>query len=751
MSKLTKIAILLDDDCRFTFEIAEMQRVLTNHGVASLICYDSESILNYKPDCVLSTSPQHAKLTPFPTYGLLDKPRDEYLQIPRFLRNLLTYDGYCTFSPRLRQMIGDITFGARKLDTGVCAFAFYPGATTYQAPILRAEQNVFIFEPDFEHSHFKKCIYYLLEQISELQVITFSAIENTKHADRFIQVTNIADLEKVLSSFTVGICLNSGDSQEGLMYASVLKLISSSIITITQQSSYLQQYFTDSLYYIPEKTPLTKLPHVITTLLTNITENWPTASEKCAQAHTIFLQHFAFDKIFTDFQLFHAKTLLAKGYVPNPDPAVEAALPAVTYIMRTAGKHRPFLERALDCLAAQQYPDLRVLFVVHAPFTYVEEIKAKYPTLKIKVVESFKSQRSQAIRDGMEAVETELFGLFDDDDELFPNHVRSLVKTLQYHNKRDWRGEIGMVYSGSIHVDDTYPVFERVEFHDHKLVHKNEKRAIEHFKFYSSLLMSQHRWFMPNGWLARSALIDEELLADPGLDTCEDLYFELQLAQRRHYAFSVEVTAVHHFHHLGNSTIDDSHKHLPDTQRIALRNFSRVFPPDALYDTVYNIIGKKSAHDVNQIQYQDTRHTDEKEYIDNAFYPFRVNAQQGVIADRSLLDRHQQLHIKLLFLPFNMIRCTYGYLTFDKYKKDYYRNKFKVLVAQQGYITAIKRVLIFFAKYNPKQAAARSIKTASASYSLRELYFKARLIIRYQGWGKFFKLSMKKIFANVAR
>src|SRR5205807_7385884 len=131
--------------------------------------------------------------------------------------------------------------------------------------------------------------------------------------------------------------------------------------------------------------------------------------------------------------------------------------------------------------------------------------------------------------EGMAAVETDLFGLFDDDDEIFPNHVRMLVKTLDYHACRDWRGEISMVYSGSIHADDRYPVKEVAEFQDDKILPKKEKRAIEHFRFYSSLKMSQHAWFMPNGWLARSKFIDEELLMDPKLDTCEDLYFELQI------------------------------------------------------------------------------------------------------------------------------------------------------------------------------------------------------------------------------
>ena len=120
--------------------------------------------------------------------------------------------------------------------------------------------------------------------------------------------------------------------------------------------------------------------------------------------------------------------------------------------------------------------------------------------------------------------------------------------------------------------------------------------------------MAQHEWFMmSNAWLAKTSLIDSELLIDPLIDTCEDLYLELQLAQRTHFAFSVELTCIHHFHSLGNSSIVDRKKHVPDTQRIALRNFSRTFVKDTIYDTQYNRVGRN-------------RHT---AHFTDPFYPAR--------------------------------------------------------------------------------------------------------------------------------
>ncbi len=523
-----------------------------------------------------------------------------------------------------------------------------------------------------------------------------------------------------------------------------MKLIASGSVVITHHTKLLEKYFEKNLFYISKDTDLFSLPAIIKNHVLEITSNKVNALEKARQAHQVFIDTFAFDQHLPKFQKFHEQTLINKGYVPNPDPAIEAGLPSVTYIMRTGGKHRAFLERTLDCLVAQHYPDLRVLFVIHARFDYINEIITQYPSLKIKVIESIKSRRSEAIRDGMAAIETDLFGLFDDDDELFPNHVRMLVKTLQYHTNRDWRGQIGMVYSGSIHADDTHLVQERVEFRDHLLKKSSEKRAIEHFRFYSSVLMSGHSWFMPNGWLARTSLIDDELLVDPELDTCEDLYFELQIAQKAHLAFSAEVTAVHNFHHLGNSTIDDSYKHLPDTQRIALRNFMRVFPTDSLYDTQYSIIGKLSTHDPNQILYQEHRPTKPaQEYYLNQFYPFRKQEQSVAIYNDIAMKKLNWL--SLFLKPVTSLGIFNKYKKLNSTEKEYYIAKFKLWIKQYGVISAIKKTILFLTDFNkPGGIRKDNLMNVSSTATPIESYYKFRVKLRYEGFWRAIKSGFIK-------
>jgi hypothetical protein len=698
MKTVSKVAILNHSDSNLTFEFDEIIEGFRKINIEARLFQESDSIIEFQPDCVIVTSPQHAKLTPFPTYGFINKPRDEYLSIPRFLRNMLTYDGYFTISPRLNLMLRDVMFGARKLGTKIEKLDFYPNATEFKEPVIStANPPIIIFEPDVANSKFQNAIEYLLDKNENISVVTFASKHKSKYAKRYIAVKNNVELISVLNQYAIAICLCSGDEMEETLNATIMKLIASSTIVIAHQTKHLEKCFGENLYYIPQSAQINKLSDVVQAHIKDILNKPSLALIKSRQAHQIFVESFAFDKQLPTLLKLHESALIDKGYVPHPDPKIETSLPSASYIMRTGGKNRPFLERALDCLIAQQYPDLRVIFVIHAHFDYIDEIIAKYPSLKIKVIESIKSRRSEAIRDGMAAVETDLFGLFDDDDELFPNHVRSLVKTLQYHTRRDWRGEIGMVYSGSIHVDDTLVVDERPEFRDHRLIRTKEKRAMEHFRFYSSVLMSQHAWFMPNGWLARTSLIDEELLVDPELDTCEDLYFELQIAQKAQLAFSLEVTMVHNFHHFGNSTIDDSYKHFPDTQRIALRNFTRVFPTDSLYDTQpYTIVGKLSGHDPNQIGYQTHFPADHlKEYYYNQFFPFRSQSQ-AINLNNDIVN--EKLKLKFILLPHRVMKFFVDFKQLSPTMKEYYVQKFRLWLKQYGFFSAVKKTILFVFK-----------------------------------------------------
>lgn len=700
MTNLHKIAILKGADDGLTFEIDEIQRCFQRIGIATKVFYESDSITEFAPDCVLVTSAQDGKLTAFPTYGLINQPRDSYLEIPRLTRNLLSYDGYLTFSPRLAEMLRDITFGARKLNTDILQADFFPCATTYQEPRFDQKQKqIAIFDPDFGFSNFKNAAYEFLSKHADCRLVTFSINNVEKFRDRIIVVSSLDELDDVLQKFPIIICLNGGDQQEGTIHPAVIKIISTCAVTITHHTAQLEKYFGNNLYYLHSDLTVKGVCDAIKVHLDEIEKNQVQAIAKVKAAHQIFLEKFAFDRMAAEFKEMHLTVLQNKGYIPKTDAAHEPTLPSATYIVHANGSYPERLARLFACLKNQQYPDLRVIVAANKDIAFLDKLSQDHRALITKVIFHPDASDSALMREALQSVDTELFGLIDEDTELYANHVRQLVKTMHYHSGRDWRGEIGCVYSGSIRVNEKNPVPEPKEFQDHRLSNKNEKRAMNHFQYYSAKLMAQHAWSMPGGWLARTRLLDAEILADPAFDVCDDVYLLLLIAQKTHFAFSVEVTMARHVPASDGDIQNAEREKTLVQQRIALLNLSRTYAQDALYDTVYNIVGRPSRHDVNQVCFHDfIQPPFEREYW-NQFYPFRMRPEEGDAGVQEIIFAEEgtshNVLLKILLFPSKLIRFIRSFFTMDNDMRWQYTKKLMMSMKREGLLKTLFKLTRF--------------------------------------------------------
>ncbi|HEY7611107.1 MAG TPA: glycosyltransferase [Alphaproteobacteria bacterium] len=539
----------------------------------------SDAIDAFQPDCVLVTSHQDSKLTKFPTYGLVAAPMHHFLGVPRFVRNLLTYDGYLTLSPVTKQILGDLTFSARKLDTKTAFFGITFPMTVLDQPDLGSPALCYVAS-DSTHPVFDE----LLTRLARSRALRLYGRKG-RWRGRLAQAyagTLASDGEAIAGGYRqagVGLCLNACDDLNKLISPRLFEIVASGAVAIANRSNHLVETFGNSLLYIDPYADVGETQTTILEHLAWIKAHPEEAQRKIIRAHRVFVERFALERLIPNLIALHQETLVAKGYVPAPNEEPQT-LPSVSYIVRTGGRSRPYLARALDSLVAQDYPNLQVILVLHKRFEWLKDIVDRYSAaLKVKVVEAQGSLRSTAIVRGMQSVDTDLFGLLDDDDELLPNHVRTLVKTLRYHNGRDWRGRILLAYASSFIVSDDKVFPERQQWRDSLIEERGERRVLEHYRFYNAEEMANHFWYvMSNAWLAHRDIIDDEVLADPETDTCEDLYFELQFAQRTHFAFSGETTAIHHYHSNGNSTFVDAHRHEYDTLRHGLRTHMRTFP-----------------------------------------------------------------------------------------------------------------------------------------------------------------------------
>jgi phosphoglycerol transferase len=137
-------------------------------------------------------------------------------------------------------------------------------------------------------------------------------------------------------------------------------------------------------------------------------------------------------------------------------------------------------------------------------------------------------------------VRTELFGLLDDDDELFADHLASLVALLA----RD--ADCDVAYSGVVkQEEDGLHLNTHARFKGDLGVDVPERRELKFMDDFSlDRLLRFDNFIQSNTWLARARVLVPELLDDPQLEVGEDMYFYLLLASRFRFRFSGRVTAL---------------------------------------------------------------------------------------------------------------------------------------------------------------------------------------------------------------
>nr|WP_295234128.1 glycosyltransferase family A protein [uncultured Brevundimonas sp.] len=107
--------------------------------------------------------------------------------------------------------------------------------------------------------------------------------------------------------------------------------------------------------------------------------------------------------------------------------------PLATLITRTYGDRRQFLERAASCVFSQTAGPIEWIVAEDGPGTAGLTLsKLVLPEhVSVRHLALPKGGRSRAANAGLDAATGEFVGFYDDDDELFPQHVNVLVELLR--------------------------------------------------------------------------------------------------------------------------------------------------------------------------------------------------------------------------------------------------------------------------------------------------------------------------------
>lgn len=221
----------------------------------------------------------------------------------------------------------------------------------------------------------------------------------------------------------------------------------------------------------------------------------------------------------------HASCVLVVVVVDRSDvPGMSARIPLVSILIRSMD--RPSLERALDSAAAQTWPHLEIVVVAACGMRHrAMPDQWKGRSLRFVVPDPDRVLiRPEAANACLDAATGEWLNFLDDDDELLPEHVATLLAAPRPVTTR-------LLYSSA-----------RVHDADGKLIGYSGREG------YHIQLYSQNR-SQPVATLFRRSLVDEGARFDPGFAVFEDLDFFINCATRTEFQWVQAATCIWNGHH----------------------------------------------------------------------------------------------------------------------------------------------------------------------------------------------------------
>jgi len=506
----------------------------------------SGDIIRCQPDCVLVTHEFSPKLTAFPTLGLMWSPPAFFAEDPVRRRSILSLDGYLCGSHQIAQWIDDFTTGHRK--RAVIHGGLMLPSTPDAGPAGRLPPQLAIMYAGvhWDGSRHGK-IFRGLDGRAPLRLYG----PPQAWADHGASYRGILPFDGVsvigaIRDAGIALCLHKAAHREANCPSlRLFEAAAAGALIISDDFDFPREWFRDSVLYIDAELPA---PIVIEQILSHVewaNRNPETANRLAQRSNKLFRRCLTLESMlgplphFVDRVRDCRRMVIVEGSTQKP-------LPTVEYIVRIGLCSATTLARALDSLAAQTYQAIAVILVQFHPIpgldAAVDRYRSRFRWIRHIFVAN-NGNRSTAWWAGLNTVTADFFGVLDDDDTLFPNHVASLMDYLEQNP------EYGFVYSGLIRVESepghyvmafqfNGPAGEVIE-------EQREIFCLEEEDFVN--LLPTRNVIRHNSWICRQSLLDKEVLSDPKIEVSEDVYFLALMAGRTRFGFTGMATAVWHW------------------------------------------------------------------------------------------------------------------------------------------------------------------------------------------------------------
>jgi hypothetical protein len=516
--------------------------ILTKAGHQAVEVITSDDIIQFDPDFVVVSHEFVPKLTHHFTVGLLWSPTQFYKNDIARIRAIRSWDLVVPINDATRHFARDIHFPMRHL-SAVSDLNFYPSAPVNDLPLPDPSKLSLAYVGAHWDGRRHKDLLQALAEVVDLHV--YGPPEAWKHMPAQYRGPIPFDGDSLIRTLNrhgaVLAIHKAAHVQEDTPSMRVFESCAAKCLVFTDTMPSLANIFGDAVQYVDLESNPKAVARAIAETIRKY-KSAPTAFvETVRRADSIFREKASLDRLLS--ALLEDVERCRAAHRMSDVNGTEGF--DVTVIIRCGSRPISMIQRAVASVQNQTYKRIGIVFPRYAEIEgfgeWLQNLRASGRFLFLTDLPvRGDGVRSVAMWAGFRAVQTELFCLLDDDDELFPNHISDLVGVLRKHP------DIDFTYCGVIRQEEEGAFLDdHARFKGDMNQRVGERRALQFFSdFNLDRLLRFDNFIQSNAWLARKRVLTLEVLDDPEMEVCEDMYFYLLLASERHFRFSGTVSAI---------------------------------------------------------------------------------------------------------------------------------------------------------------------------------------------------------------
>lgn len=470
-----------------TAEIESTARLIAasrNLSIEVNVFGSCEEIEYFDPDFVVTISFQAPKLTRYPTYGLMDVPVSLIKHVPRFVRNVLSYDGYMTISSSVKDWLKQLC-AANNKKIHLAHSAFSVQATQFE-PVNFATAVAMYIGTNWDGARHAD----LFKLLSSGEYLKCYGPESkwANYPKSLYSGPIPFDGTSVLKAYHqsgIGLCIGHPVfDKEGVPSSRTFEISAASALPICSNIDLNRHLYGDSAFYLDLNLSTNELAEQLIEYVQWIRTNPSLAQEMARHAHDIFSKKLSMEFYLNNLIDMHHKVLFENNHRPAvKTPAAKtivkalSAKPKITYIL--AVKHVDYRSQPiLNDLLNQAYENIDIILLAHnaADILNTHFMGLDLKKLNISAIPYQGIETNAEILSSLQNNKSEWFSVLTCDDRIFPNHSAALIDNYLTRMSDQAAKVIAGIFSGSVEFSHTTHLPERL-IDEHMVVNKNRLRV----------------------------------------------------------------------------------------------------------------------------------------------------------------------------------------------------------------------------------------------------------------------------------